>query len=150
LSQLVLAVVVTSGLVQVEAGGERCLLSAGQSRAFGQDRKREDDQQDERRREERRPALKTQRGVILEVGDKSITLVSRDNRDGVTIDVPETAKVFVDGKAAKFSDLAKEMFVVIEKNDKDAVVAIRAEGPTIAAVVKSATKEKITIKVRRG
>jgi ferric-dicitrate binding protein FerR (iron transport regulator) len=148
LSHVVLAVVVASGLVQVEAGGEWCVLEGGQSRVFGQDRQREENQRDERKREERRPALKTQRGVILEVGEKKLTLVSRENRDGIDVDVPESAKVFVDGKEAKFSDLAKEMFIVIEKNDKDAVVAIRAEGPTIAAVVKSATKDKITIKIR--
>src|SRR5262249_54496254 len=33
-SQLVLAVAVTYGLVLIETAGERCLLSAGQSRAF--------------------------------------------------------------------------------------------------------------------
>jgi ferric-dicitrate binding protein FerR (iron transport regulator) len=148
LSHVVMAVAVASGLVQVEAGGEWCVLEAGQSRAFGQDRKREEDKKEERKREERKPALKTQRGQILEVGDKKLTLSGRERREGVTIDVPDGVKIFVDGKPAKLGDLAKEMMVVIEKDDKDAIVAIRAEGMTIGAVVKSATKDKITIKTR--
>ena len=145
-SHVVLVVVVASGLVQVEAGGERWLLGAGQSRAFGDERPRQE-KREERRREGRRPAVRTQRGILADVGDNKLTLTG-DRRESVEVAVTDATKVFIDGKPAKLAGLAKGMMVIIERGETDAVLAVRAEGPTIGGVVKSVGKDRITIKGR--
>jgi ferric-dicitrate binding protein FerR (iron transport regulator) len=148
MTHFVMAVAVLSGVVQVETGEQKYVLLGGESRAFAEEKKR--DGEERKKDGERRPNVRTQKGTVLSAGDGKLTLAGGDRRNGVTLDVAETTKVFIDGKAAKLSDLTKGMLVSIERGTKDGdpVVSIRAEGPTIAAVIKSVSKDKVTVQGR--
>src|SRR5262249_27224486 len=140
-SHLILTVAVTYGVVLVEAGSESSLLSAGQNRAFAQEERKKDERKDERKREEGGRTA-TARATVESVAEGKLTVVGRG--DNVTLDVPESAKVIIDGKQAKLSDLAKGMVVVIERGE-GGVRFIRAEGPTVGGVIKSLEKDKIVV-----
>jgi ferric-dicitrate binding protein FerR (iron transport regulator) len=98
----------------------------------------------------RRP-LRLLSGVVSEVKGSKLT-VSFDRRDAKnerTFDVGESVKVFVDAKPAKPADLAKGMMVQLGQDDKEVLVTVRAEGPSVGGKVKEISAEKITLQVRR-
>jgi ferric-dicitrate binding protein FerR (iron transport regulator) len=139
--QLLLAVMVFTGLVQVEANNGTHLLEAGQSRVFGQE---------EQQREQRRIATRPTGGIVVEVKDGKLTIAldRRGQGNEKTYDVDVKAMVFEDGKLGRLPDLTKGMMVRLETNDKDALVRIAAEGPTMGATVKTVADGKITLEGR--
>ncbi len=139
--QGVLAVFVRAGLVQVNTD-KTYRLSARESREFVFRRVGD-------RVPEKRPASLV--AVISEIkdGKLTVTVSRRSSLTHETLDVPASVRVFVDGKRAKRANLAKGMAVRIEKNDKGELVAIAAEGPSIAGKVKAITPRQIIL-VGRG
>jgi ferric-dicitrate binding protein FerR (iron transport regulator) len=136
-SRMVLAVMVLTGLVQVEVGGERHRLGAGERGVFGQ-REREPG---------RRAAPRVISGAVVEVkGSKlTVSLRRRENPGEETFEVGKGVKVLVDGKPGKLADLARGTLVRLEKDEKDALVRILAEGPTFPARFKAFADGKITL-----
>jgi ferric-dicitrate binding protein FerR (iron transport regulator) len=99
----------------------------------------------------RRPLGVLQTGVISEIKDGKLTLSLR-GRDAATgektFDVGESARVFVDNKPAKLTDLAKGMTVQLGLDEKGTLVTIRVEGPSVGGRLKEITAEKITLQGR--
>ncbi len=100
----------------------------------------------------RRAAGQFLSGVVAEIkGNKlTVSLGRRNPTNEKTFDVGETVRVFVDGKPAKLADLVKGMMVQLGHDDKDALIAIRAEGPSVSGKVKEITAEKIILRGRRA
>jgi hypothetical protein len=90
-------------------------------------------------------------GVVSEVKDKKLTVSigRRGSEIEKSFDVGESVRVLVDGKLAKLADLAKGMMVQVGQDDKEVLITVRAEGPSVSGKVKEITTEKITLQGRR-
>jgi ferric-dicitrate binding protein FerR (iron transport regulator) len=100
----------------------------------------------------RRPAVQFLSGVVAEIKDNKLTvsLGRRNATNEKTFDVGESVRVFVDGKPAKLADVVKGMMVQLGHDDKDALIAIRAERSSVSGKVKEITAKQITLQGRRG
>jgi ferric-dicitrate binding protein FerR (iron transport regulator) len=137
MKRMLLAVIVYTGLVQVEADGTH-RLSRGQSRVFGQETRRESDQ----------PTQRTVLGALGEVKDGMLTVATTGGRLKVReVSYKLAAKVQVtrDGKAVKLAEIMKGTMVRLEINDKGEAAGVYAEGPIKGGAVKSVENGKLTL-----
>jgi hypothetical protein len=134
---VVLAVAVLSGLVQVKSGSDVYVLGGGESRVFAQEL------------EGKHKPENVRGGSIVSVDATKIVLKNRNGE--TTYELAADVQVTIDGKPAKIDALAKDMFVVAEnKPGEKPIAAIKAEGPTVGGQVKSIDAEKSTITLTTG
>jgi hypothetical protein len=133
-----LSVVVLAGLAQVEVREETHFVAAGESRVFGAP---------EQRGRPGPTAARTLFGQVTEVkGTKLTVALGRRTLPALeTFELGPKVKVLIDGKPGKAADLAKDMAVRLEMDDKDAVLAVLAEGPTMGATLKEVGDGKVTL-----
>jgi ferric-dicitrate binding protein FerR (iron transport regulator) len=139
--QPVLGVVVVAGLVEVEVKEEIYVVAAGESRVFGAPKAL-------RARDaiERKTVARTLVGAVTQIKGSQLIVALRRRAVPVmeTFEMGPGVKIHIDGKPGKQADLAKDMAVRLQVDDKDALIAVLAEGPTIGATVKKVGDGKIT------
>ncbi len=91
-------------------------------------------------------AARPERSSVVRVVGSRLT-VARDEagKDEKTLDVPAGVPVSVDGTGVKLKALTPGMRVLIEKDAKGKLKAIRAEGPTITGTIRSAGRLRVTL-----
>jgi hypothetical protein len=134
-----LAVLVVSGIVEVDIGGKTHTLYAGDDRQFVAGR-------------ESAKAIREMPTLIERVESDHIVVTQGEARQKKTT-VPLTAelRILIDGKPGRAQDLAAGMLVHLQRfQGDDEVIGLRAEGPTISGTLQSVDAGSITLMLRRG
>lgn len=135
-----MAVAVLSGLVQVEFAGRTYLLSANENRVFAGVG------------EGKRGPVEV-RGTITAISPASISVNSggeRERNKEQSYPLANDVNVLIDNRRAKLADLAKGTLVFLQRLEgSDAVVGIRAEGPSVGGDVRAVDARSITLAGRR-
>jgi hypothetical protein len=136
-----LAVVVTSGIVQVDIAGKSHILTAGQDRLF-------------------RPEREADKGIretlaMFESIENGMVTVRKggDRPKQLTFPLAADARVTVDGKSATLTQLTKGTAVYLQQfPGDDEVIGVLAQGPTVTGVLASLdqTKRTLTLALPRG
>ncbi len=136
-----LAVLVISGVVEVEVAGKTYTLYAGDDRQFPAGR-------------ESGKALRETQTVLESIEEAQIVVTQGGDRPKKTT-VPLTVdlRILIDGKPGRADDLAKGMMIHLQRfQGDDEVIGLRVEGPTITGTLKSIEPDGrgLTVAGRKG
>lgn len=136
-----LAVMVVSGVVEVEVGGKTVTLHAGDDRNFppsGEGGK----------------AVRETRTLFDRIDSEQMIFVqSGDSPKRISVPRDSDLRVIIDGKPGRVQELGKGMIVFLQRFHGDnQVIGLRAEGPTLAGTLESVAADgrSLTIQLRKG
>jgi len=136
-----LAVLVISGVVEVEVAGKTYTLYAGDDRQFPAGR-------------ESGKALRETLTVLESIEKVQIVVTQGGDRPKkTTVPLTDDVRILIDGKPGRADDLGKGMMVYLQRfQGDDEVIGLRVEGPTINGSLKSVQPKDrtFTISLRKG
>lgn len=136
-----LGVMATSGVVQVQIDGKIHTLVAGQDQIFVPDR-------------EARRGLRETVAILSAIQPTSVSVFHGEGRRREVVHpLAEDVAVTIDGQPATLSRLKPGMTVYLQRfADEDDVIAVRAEGPSLAGILRrfDARSRTATIEFRGG
>lgn len=136
-----LAVLVISGVVEVEVAGKTYTLYAGDDRQFPAGR-------------ESGKALRETLTVLESITNARIVVTQGGDRPKkTTVPLNDELRILIDGKPGRADELGKGMIVYLQRfQGDDEVIGLRVEGPTITGALKSVAPNArtLTVSLRKG
>lgn len=136
-----MAVVVISGIVQVDVAGKSHILTAGQDRLFRPER-------------EAGKGMRETLAIFESANDGSITVRQGGDRPkSLTFPLATDARITIDGKPADVTQLARGANVYLQRfPGEEEVFGVRGEGASVVGVLASidAVNRKLTMSLPRG